>query len=124
MARRDRRPHLVTIVGPPGIGKSRLQREFSSRVQAAGGAVVRGRCLPYGERAAYGAFAQLVRGTAGIFENDSTDSAMAKPAAVIQSLFPEPEAEEATRCIAFGVRITSMPSASSTRSEPPLYLWS
>ncbi len=27
----DRRPHLVTVLGPPGIGKSRLQREFSAR---------------------------------------------------------------------------------------------
>jgi class 3 adenylate cyclase len=33
---RDRRPHLVTIIGPPGIGKSRLQREFSSRVHRMG----------------------------------------------------------------------------------------
>jgi class 3 adenylate cyclase/tetratricopeptide (TPR) repeat protein len=96
---RDRRPHLVTIIGPPGIGKSRLQREFSSRVQINGGAVARGRCLPYGERAAYGAFAQLVRATAGIYENDSRDSALAKLAATIQKLFPKGESEEATRFV-------------------------
>jgi class 3 adenylate cyclase len=96
---RDRRPHLVTIIGPPGIGKSRLQREFSSRVHESGGAVVRGRCLPYGERAAYGAFAQLVRAAAGIYENDSRDSAQAKLAATIQSLFPKNETEEATRFV-------------------------
>jgi hypothetical protein len=44
----DRRPHLVTVVGPPGIGKSRLQREFSAHVHARAGRVARGRCLPYG----------------------------------------------------------------------------
>jgi class 3 adenylate cyclase/tetratricopeptide (TPR) repeat protein len=96
---RDRRPHLVTIIGPPGIGKSRLQREFSNRVHLSGGAVVRGRCLPYGERAAYSAFAQLVRATAGIYENDSRESAQAKLAATVQRLFPRNEAEEATRFI-------------------------
>jgi class 3 adenylate cyclase/tetratricopeptide (TPR) repeat protein len=96
---RDRRPHLVTIIGPPGIGKSRLQREFSSRVHLSGGAVTRGRCLPYGERAAYSAFAQLVRATAGIYENDSRDSAQAKLAATIQKLFPKNETEEATRFV-------------------------
>jgi class 3 adenylate cyclase/tetratricopeptide (TPR) repeat protein len=96
---RDRRPHLITIIGPPGIGKSRLQREFSNRVHLNGGAVARGRCLPYGERAAYGAFAQLVRATAGIYENDSRDSAQAKLAATIQRLFPNNETEEATRFV-------------------------
>src|SRR5205814_9109321 len=74
----DRHPHLITVVGPPGIGKSRLQREFSRRIQARGAAVARGRCLPYGERAAYGAFTQLVRGIAEIYENDPPGSARAK----------------------------------------------
>jgi class 3 adenylate cyclase/tetratricopeptide (TPR) repeat protein len=96
---RDLRPHLVTIVGPPGIGKSRLQREFSSRVQKRGGLVARGRCLPYGERAAYGAFAQLLRAASGIYENDSTDSARAKLAATVQKLLPEAEVVETTRFI-------------------------
>src|ERR687895_368827 len=41
------RPHLVTVLGPPGIGKSRLLREFQARLPA-GGRVLRGRCLPYG----------------------------------------------------------------------------
>ena len=94
---RDRRPHLVTIIGPPGVGKSRLQREFSSRVRLSGGAVTRGRCLPYGERAAYGAFAEVVRSAAGIYENDSKDSAVAKLAAAIERIFPASEAEDANR---------------------------
>jgi class 3 adenylate cyclase/tetratricopeptide (TPR) repeat protein len=95
----DRHPHLITLVGPPGIGKSRLQREFSRRVQVQGAAVARGRCLPYGERAAYGAFTQLVRGIADIYENDPPDSARAKLSAAIEKLLPATEVEETTRYI-------------------------
>ncbi len=49
-------PQLVTLVGPPGIGKTRLTREFAARVEADGGRTLRGRPLPYGEPAAYWAF--------------------------------------------------------------------
>src|SRR2546423_12232663 len=80
----DRHPNLITVVGPPGIGKSRLQREFSRRVQARRAAVARGRCLPYGERAAYGAFTQLVRGIAEIYENDPPESARAKLSVAVE----------------------------------------
>ena len=47
-----RRCRLVTVIGPPGIGKSRLARELDS---ALGGkaAVLSGRCLPYGEGITY-----------------------------------------------------------------------
>src|SRR6266566_7546748 len=84
----DRHPHLITVVGPPGIGNSRLQREFSRRIQARGAAVARGRCLPYGERAAYGAFTQLVRGIAEIYENDPPESARAKLSAAVEKVLP------------------------------------
>jgi class 3 adenylate cyclase/tetratricopeptide (TPR) repeat protein len=43
-------PQLATIVGAPGIGKSRLARELLGRVQER---VVVGRCLPYGEGITY-----------------------------------------------------------------------
>src|SRR6185312_11146867 len=42
----ERRPHLITVMGPPGIGKSRLCRELSAIVEADGGRILRGRCLP------------------------------------------------------------------------------
>ena len=95
----DRHPHLVTVLGPPGIGKSRLQREFSGRVHAAGAAVMRGRCLPYGERAAYGAFTQMLRIIAEIYENDPADSARAKLSALITKHLPANEVDETTRYI-------------------------
>ena len=51
-ARASRGCHLFTILGPAGVGKSRLTREFVSR--AGDDAVVLvGRCLPYGEGITY-----------------------------------------------------------------------
>src|SRR5436305_8025955 len=52
----EHRPHLVTLIGPPGIGKSRLCREISALVDASGGRLLRGRCLPYEEKSGYQAF--------------------------------------------------------------------
>jgi len=48
----DRTCRLFTLLGPAGIGKSRLVADFLERV---GGTaeVVRGRCLPYGEGITY-----------------------------------------------------------------------
>ena len=54
------RPHLITVLGPPGVGKSRLAAQFMERIASRGGRVVRGRCLPYRERRAYGVHALLV----------------------------------------------------------------
>ncbi|TMK64426.1 MAG: hypothetical protein E6G52_06325, partial [Actinobacteria bacterium] len=65
-----RYPHIVTVFGPPGVGKSRLSAEFAGAVAAGGGQTIRGRSLPYGESGAYGAFAQQVKQVAGIFDND------------------------------------------------------
>ena len=45
---REREPHLLTVVGSAGIGKSRLARELVARV-GADVRILEGRCLPYGE---------------------------------------------------------------------------
>ena len=42
-------PHLVTLVGPMGIGKSRMTAEVRARAEAAGARTFVGRCLPYGQ---------------------------------------------------------------------------
>jgi class 3 adenylate cyclase/tetratricopeptide (TPR) repeat protein len=50
LARDGTRCELVTIVGDPGVGKSRLVAEA---VGMMGGRAVQGRCLPYGEGITY-----------------------------------------------------------------------
>ncbi|HET9937378.1 MAG TPA: AAA family ATPase, partial [Gaiella sp.] len=96
----ERRPQLVTVVGPPGIGKSRLVREVATEVEASGGRVLRGRCVPYEERTGYHASAQLVRQAFGIFDSDVEQVAREKLVAGVAALLPPVEAEDATRYLA------------------------
>ena len=52
---------LVTVVGAPGIGKSRLAGRFLSALGDSA-TVLAGRCLAYGEGTVYQALAEIVRG--------------------------------------------------------------
>jgi class 3 adenylate cyclase/predicted ATPase len=60
------RAHFVTLVAHPGLGKTRLGREFSAEVEADGGLVLSGRSLPFGESTGYRPFADQVRAAAGL----------------------------------------------------------
>ncbi len=92
------RPHLVTIVGPTGIGKSRMATEIVSRIEATGARSFRGRCLPYGQTG-YRALTEQVRQAAGIFESDPSPEGTAKLEARIRGLVGPAEAEEMTRLL-------------------------
>jgi class 3 adenylate cyclase len=74
----ERRPHLATIFGPTGIGKSRLALELSQHVASVDGRVLRGRSTPYGASTPYSAFAQHVKQIARIFDSDTLEDARAK----------------------------------------------
>jgi class 3 adenylate cyclase/tetratricopeptide (TPR) repeat protein len=73
---RDRRAHLFTIFGEPGVGKSRLAREFIDGLESA--TVLFGRALPYGEGVTYSALADMVKVAAGIADDDPLDTAVEK----------------------------------------------
>jgi class 3 adenylate cyclase len=90
---RERRPHLITVLGTPGVGKSRLALEFTERIASRGGRVVRGRCLPYRERSAYGAFAMQVKELAGIFDSDGVDVGVGKLRSFVGRLVGSERAE-------------------------------
>ncbi len=87
-------PQLLTLVGAPGIGKTRLTMEFVAGVESAGGRTLRGRPLPYGEPAAYWAFGQVIKDASGIFATDSADVAAEKLSECAASLLPATEARE------------------------------
>ena len=69
-ARRERSAHLVTLVGVPGIGKSRLVRELFRSLEHDPELVYwrQGRSLPYGEAVTFSALAEIVKAHAGILE--------------------------------------------------------
>ncbi len=70
---------LVTVVGEPGVGKSRLVAELGMYVDASTDLVTwrQGRCLPYGE-GPFWAVAEIIKAHAGVYETDSTTEATAK----------------------------------------------
>jgi class 3 adenylate cyclase len=75
-----RQPRLVALVGPAGVGKSRLGWEFEKYVDGLVATVWwhRGRCLSYGDGVAYWALAEVVRQRLDIAEEDAVEDATAK----------------------------------------------
>ena len=71
---------LVTIVGEPGVGKSRLCAELLADVEDRPGLVRwrQGRCLPYGDGIAFWALGEIVKAECGILETDTPEEAAAK----------------------------------------------
>jgi class 3 adenylate cyclase/tetratricopeptide (TPR) repeat protein len=55
------RGRFVTVVGQPGLGKSRLFHEFCNQITEANVAVLAGRCEPYGNVSPYQPFVQVLR---------------------------------------------------------------
>ncbi|TML22867.1 MAG: tetratricopeptide repeat protein [Actinobacteria bacterium] len=73
---RDRRPHVFTVYGDPGVGKSRLVREFVAGAE--GTTILSGRALPYGEGVTYWPLAEMVKAAAGITDDDPIETAREK----------------------------------------------
>src|SRR6185369_311666 len=90
-AREERSPQLVTLVGVPGIGKSRLVYELYALVDAEDELTNwrQGRSLPYGEGVTYWALAEMAKAQAGILETDGPDEAEAKLAETVGDLVGE-----------------------------------
>jgi tetratricopeptide (TPR) repeat protein len=90
-AREERSPQLVTLVGVPGIGKSRLVYELSRAADAEEELIFwrQGRSLPYGEGVAYWALAEMAKAQAGILDSDSPVDAQRKLAEAVEGLHVE-----------------------------------
>jgi class 3 adenylate cyclase/tetratricopeptide (TPR) repeat protein len=73
---RDRRPQVFTVYGEPGVGKSRMIREFLAGVE--GATILAGRALPYGEGVTYWPLAEMVKAAAGITDDDPMETAREK----------------------------------------------
>jgi class 3 adenylate cyclase/tetratricopeptide (TPR) repeat protein len=79
-ARHQDEAQLVTLVGEPGIGKSRLVHELSVHVEGMPELITwrQGRCLPYGDGVSYWALGEIVKAEAGILETDPDEEAERK----------------------------------------------
>jgi class 3 adenylate cyclase len=80
----EQRPHLITILGVPGIGKSRLVRDFIQREEEAAKSassdsrmlaprVLQGRCPPYGEGITYWPLIEILRSLLQVKEGESRE---------------------------------------------------
>jgi len=87
-AREERAPQLVTLIGVPGIGKSRLVWELFQLVDADPELITwrQGRCLSYGEGVAFWALGEMVKAQGGLLETDTAAEAEVKLAAAVSAL--------------------------------------
>jgi predicted ATPase/class 3 adenylate cyclase len=78
--------HLVSVQGVGGIGKSRLVWELNKYIDGLVEDIWwhQGRCLAYGEGVAFWALAEMVRGRAGILEDEDSASAVTKLLASVE----------------------------------------
>ncbi len=89
---REHAAQLVTIIGEPGVGKSRLVGEFLAYLDTQPELVTlrQGRCLPYGDGITFWALAEIVKAQAGIFESDDPPTVAGKLEAAVSALFDDP----------------------------------
>jgi class 3 adenylate cyclase/predicted ATPase len=90
---RERRIRLVSVMGPAGIGKSRLAREF---VQYGDGLIEdvyyhSGRSPAYGEGVTFWALGEMVRGRCGLLETDDAATTRQKVADSVARYVPDAE---------------------------------
>jgi class 3 adenylate cyclase/tetratricopeptide (TPR) repeat protein len=82
---------LVTIVGEPGVGKSRLCAELLAYLDERPGLVRwrQGRCLPYGEGISFWALGEIVKAECGVLESDTPEQAATKLERVVAEDDPD-----------------------------------
>jgi class 3 adenylate cyclase/tetratricopeptide (TPR) repeat protein len=95
-ARREQSVQLVTLVGVPGIGKSRLVAELFQITDADEEIISwrQGRSLPYGERVSFWALGEIVKAHAGILESDDMATAEEKLVAMVETLAEDEQERE------------------------------
>ncbi len=113
------RPHLVTLYGDPGVGKSRLTREFLEGLDDRA-LVLFGRCLPYGEGVTFWPLAEILKAHAGVLDTDPSDVALERIHKAGHELLSEDvtaDAARTTAALAFTVGVED-PAYTFARMDP------
>jgi class 3 adenylate cyclase/predicted ATPase len=92
---RERSPHLITLLGEAGVGKSRILREFERGLAARPDAPTfyTGRCLPYGSGIVFWALGEVIRAGCGIVDTDTAEEAWDKLLAHTRALMGDGQEE-------------------------------
>jgi DNA-binding SARP family transcriptional activator len=116
---RGRSPQLVTLVGEPGIGKSRLVSELCTYTESSPELVTwrQGRCLSYGDGIALWALGEVVKAQAGIFESDTPEVATEKLKGVL------PEGEEQPWLMTRLLPLLGIESGQATSRDESFAAW-
>jgi class 3 adenylate cyclase/tetratricopeptide (TPR) repeat protein len=88
---REGRSRLVSVIGPAGIGKTRLAWEFLKYVDGLLEGIWwhEGRCPAYGEGISFWALGEMVRQRCGLLESDDEPTTRAKVAETVRRFVPD-----------------------------------
>jgi class 3 adenylate cyclase/tetratricopeptide (TPR) repeat protein len=118
----DRRPHLVTVYGDAGVGKTRLVEEFATWTADLPQApvVISGRCLSYGEGVTYWPLGEILKAHAGILDTDPPELAIEKIRKVGDELLTADVSADPARASAALAQTIALedPDASLAGSDP------
>ena len=105
------RPGIATVLGSPGIGKSRLLAEVANRLdeRCAPSAVYRGRCLSYGEGITYWPVNEILKEAAGILHDDDPETSAAKLRDLLEGL-PTTDADQLRTIAAAIANLSGVPT--------------
>ena len=124
--RSERAAQLVTLVGVPGIGKSRLVWEMFEAVEADPDYIIwrQGRSLPYGDGVTFWALGEMVKAQAGILDSDTAREAEDKLRASVGELITDPaEAEWVESHVRALAGITTGDLSGSDRGDEATTAW-
>ena len=125
-AKNERSVQLVTLVGVPGIGKSRLVGELFQLISESPELVTwrQGRSLPYGDGVTFWALGEMVKNQVGILETDTAEQATEKLRAEVARLFEE-ESESRTveSRLALLLGLATSPEQTQDKRAESFYAW-
>ena len=110
---------LFTVLGPAGVGKSRLVREFLGDLTGRA-RVARGRCLPYGEGITFWPLLEAVKEAVGLDDADTPEAAHAK---LLQAFGDEEDADLLARRVAETIGLSDVSGGAEERVGAVLALF-